>query len=121
MTAEATAPATSPPSGRTVIELLLLAAIVGLVVSLAAWAFLEVIHQIQVGVFTGLPHDLGYDDAPVWWPLPVLGVAGVVIAFTIVRLPGGGGHVPANGLAASPTAPIELPGVLLAALATIGL
>ena len=121
MTAETAAPAPPAPSGRTVIELLLLAAIVGLVVSFAAWAFLELIHQIQVGVFTGLPHDLGFDAAPVWWPLPVLGIAGLVIAFAIVRLPGGGGHVPANGLAATPTKPIELPGVMLAALATIGL
>ena len=93
----------------------------GVVASLAAWGFLELVHQIQVGVFTGLPHDLGYDSAPVWWSLPVLGIAGVVIAFAIVRLPGRGGHVPAGGLNAGTTQPNELPGVLLAALATIGL
>jgi H+/Cl- antiporter ClcA len=121
MTADATQPELPAPSGRVVIALLLLAAIVGVVVSLAAWGFLELIHQIEVGVFSGLPHDLGYDDAPVWWPLPVLAIAGLVIAFAIVRLPGGGGHVPANGLATAPTQPIDLPGVMLAALATIGL
>ena len=37
------------------------------------------------------------------------------------RLPGRGGHVPARGLNAAPTQPIELPGVILAALASIGL
>ena len=47
-----------------------------------------------------LPRELGYDDgAPVWWPLPVLALAGLVAAFAIVRLPGHGGHSPAGGLA----------------------
>ena len=102
--------------------LLALAAAVGLVVSLAAWAFLELIHQVQVGVFEGLPKDLGYaNGAPWWWALPVCGVAGVLVAFTILRLPGFGGHVPAHGLVASPTAPVEVPGVILAALASVGL
>jgi H+/Cl- antiporter ClcA len=41
----------------------------------------------------------------------------------ILRLPGRGGHVPADGLKAGgpQTQPLELPGVLLAALATLGL
>jgi hypothetical protein len=47
--------------------LLLVAAIGGLVVSFAAWGFLELVHQIQVGVFTDLPKDVGYDNgAPPW-------------------------------------------------------
>jgi H+/Cl- antiporter ClcA len=102
--------------------LLLLAAVVGVVVSLAAWGFLELVHQIQVGVFTDLPRDLGYDHgAPLWWSLPVLTIAGIVVAVAIVYLPGNGGHVPAEGLNAGSTDPIALPGVILAALATIGL
>src|SRR3954447_5125729 len=101
--------------------LLVLAALVGLVVSLAAWGFLELIYQIQQGVFTHLPKDLGYDGAPLLWSLPVLAIAGLVTAFAIVRLPGSGGHVPAEGLNPAPTQPIELPGVILAALASIGL
>jgi len=102
--------------------LLGLAGIVGVVASLAAWGLLELIHQIQVGAFTSLPKDLGFDTVPVWWPLPVLGIAGLLVAFAIARLPGRGGHVPANGLnVGSPPEPVELPGILLAALATIGL
>ena len=42
-------------------------------------------------------------------------------ALAIVRLPGSGGHIPAKGLSAGPTQPIEVPGVILAALASIGL
>ena len=49
-------------------------------------------------MYEKLPHDLGYDTAPVWWPLPWLALAGLLTAFAIVRLPGHGGHVPAEGL-----------------------
>jgi H+/Cl- antiporter ClcA len=94
---------------------------VGLVVSFAAWGFLELVHQIQVGVFQGLPKDLGFDSTPRWWYLPVLAIAGVVVAFAIARLPGRGGHVPAYGLKGSQIQPIELPSVILAGLASIGL
>jgi hypothetical protein len=38
----------------------------------------------------------------------------------IVRLPGHGGHVPAMGLAGGITRPVELPGIALAALASLG-
>jgi chloride channel protein, CIC family len=106
---------------RRFVVLLVLAALIGVVASLAAWGFLELIHQIQVGVYTDLPKDFGYDTAPDWWSLPVLAIAGVVTAFAIVRLPGRGGHLPANGLSGGVTPPVDLPGVILAALATIGL
>lgn len=103
--------------------LLIISAIVGVAVSLAAWGFLELIHQIQVGVFTDLPGDFGYHHgAPVWWSLPVCGIGGLIVAVAIVFLPGRGGHIPAFGLnTGGGTLPIDLPGVLLAAFATIGL
>ena len=112
-----TAPAApdGPPKGKPFLVLLLIAAVVGLVVSLAAWLFLEAVHQTQVGVFDKLPEQLGYDSAPLWWPLPVCGIAGVITAAAIMRLPGFGGHIPAQGLAMSPARPIDLPGVILAA------
>ncbi len=109
---------------RGFVGLLLLAAIAGVVVSLAAWCFLELVNQIQRGVYVHLPSDLGYHDGPpLWWSLPVLALAGLIAAFAIERLPGEGGHVPANGLstAGGPTLPSVLPGVLLAAFASIGL
>ena len=117
------APATEGPiAPRALLALLALTAVVGLVVSLASWGFLELIAQIQTAVFDDLPDALGYDGgAPVWWPLPVLAVAGLLTALAIARLPGTGGHDPAGGLNAGTTDPIELPGVIAAALATIGL
>jgi H+/Cl- antiporter ClcA len=93
------------------------------VVSLAAWSFLELVHQIQTGVFTDLPKDLGYHGgAPMWWYLVALGLSGLLVAAAIEWLPGIGGHIPAHGLQTGGTPnPVELPGVILAAFATIGL
>src|SRR5277367_962890 len=103
--------------------LLVLAAVVGILVSTASWGFLEVVYELQTWVYQNLPGELGFASTPTWWSLPWLAVAGLVTAFAIVRLPGHGGHVPADGLKAggNPTTPIELPGVLLAAVATLGL
>ncbi len=101
----------------------MLAALVGIVVSLASWCFLELIHQTQTAVFTDLPSDMGYHAPPWWWLLLVLGVAGVIVALAIERLPGGGGHIPAEGLKVGGglVQPNELPGIVLAGFATIAL
>jgi H+/Cl- antiporter ClcA len=106
---------------RQFLVLLVLAAIVGVFASFVAWCFLELVHLTEDGVYTDLPDALGFDSTPVWWSLPVLLIAGFVVAFAIARLPGRGGHIPAEGLNPSPTEPIELPGVILAAVAGIGL
>jgi H+/Cl- antiporter ClcA len=108
--------------GKGFVLVLVLAAIIGVIASLAAWGFLELIFYIQRWVFTDIPKDLGYSHgAPLWWYVPVLAIAGIAAALAIVRLPGNGGHVPAHGLNPSPTQPIELPGMLLAGIASIGL
>lgn len=107
---------------RAFIGLLVLAAIVGLLVSFAAWGFLEGTYQLQQLLFRELPDGLGVDgDLPLWYLAVVLGVAGLITGFAIARLAGNGGHVPAHGLAAGgPTAPAELPGILLAAIGSVG-
>lgn len=103
------------------VVLLVLASIVGVVASLAAWGFLEFVYYAQVWVYTDLPKDVGYDSAPIWWSLPILMIAGAITALAIERLPGKGGHEPSEGLVAGTIPPVELPGVLLAAVASIGL
>jgi H+/Cl- antiporter ClcA len=51
----------------------------------------------------------------------VLAVGGLIVALAIKYLPGNGGHIPAEGLAAGgPPSPNVLPGVILAGLGTIG-
>jgi H+/Cl- antiporter ClcA len=102
--------------------LLVACAFLGVVVAVACWGFLELVHAIQQGVYVHLWSGLGFTSEPWWWPLPPLAVAGAAIAIAVVKLPGHGGHEPSEGLRpGSPTAPMDLPGVLLAAVATVGL
>jgi H+/Cl- antiporter ClcA len=121
------APSPAPPDPAAILRsanfvvLLVFAAAIGIVVSLAGWGFLELVHQIQVWVFTDLPDGLGLDPVPSWWALPVCTLAGVPVAYAVARLPGNGGHVPAKGLQVGSTEPKMVPGIALAALATLGL
>jgi H+/Cl- antiporter ClcA len=112
---------TPPP--RQLAVLTILAAIVGVIVSLAAWCFLEGIHQVQVGVFTDIPKDMGDNSPPWWYLLLVLGFAGVVVALAVEHLPGRGGHIPAEGLkvGGATVQPNQIPGIVLAGFATISL
>ena len=101
--------------------LLILAAALGVPVSAAAYGFLQLVGYLQGEVFTHLPSGLGFHGAPPWWPLPLLAVAGLLVAPVIRFLPGKGGHSPADGFKSGEGAPTpaQLPGVLLAALATL--
>jgi H+/Cl- antiporter ClcA len=108
-------------ASKPFVALLVLVSVVGVVVSFVTWGFLELIHQVTQELYTHLPNALGYHNGPpVWWPLPVLAIAGVIVALAITRLPGNGGHIPAQGLSGGkPVTPVELPGVLLAGLVAI--
>lgn len=107
---------------RKYLALLILAAILGVVISFLIYWFLKLIADIQSWVFTSLPKDLGFNGEPAWWPLLPLAVAGVIVGATIRYLPGRGGHSPADGFKAGGVArPVELPGIFLAAVASIGL
>ena len=104
------------------VRLLVLAAVLGVPISAAAYGFLAVVTGLQDWVFTDLPEALGFDTAPLWWPLPPLALAGLLVGLTIRSLPGTGGHSPADGLKTSGApSPAELPGVVLAALASLSL
>jgi H+/Cl- antiporter ClcA len=105
---------------RNYIRLLVVAAILGVPISAAAYGFLVLVSYLQKEIFTHLPHGLGFATEPVWWPLPVLAVGGVLAGLAIRYLPGKGGASPADGFAvhSAPT-PVQLPGVILAALATL--
>jgi H+/Cl- antiporter ClcA len=107
---------------RPYIVLLGVVAVIGVVVSVASWCFVEGIYQLQQELYTHLPHAVGYPHGPPkWWPLPILAIGALLVALAIRRLPGDGGHIPARGLAAGePARPSVLPGVIIAGLATIG-
>lgn len=117
---------TTPPDpqallrSKSYLRLLFLAALLGVPISAAAYGFLALVNYLQPQLFTHLPDGLGFHGEPPWWPLPMLVIAGMISAPVIKYLPGKGGHSPADGFKArGAPAPVELPGVLLAALATL--
>src|SRR4051812_1032454 len=107
---------------RRYLGLLAFAAVIGVIVSVASWGFLALINKTDQWVYSNLPKGLGFTATPKWWPLPVLFVAGVVVALTVRYLPGTGGESPLRGFkpGGAPT-PELLPGIVLAALASISL
>jgi H+/Cl- antiporter ClcA len=107
---------------RGYLALLLLAAVIGVPISVASYYFLQVVALLQRWVFAELPRAFGFPDTPVWWSLPVLLLAGVLTGAIVKYAPGAGGHSPVEGFSAKGIpGPAELPGVLGAALATLGL
>lgn len=103
------------------LRLLVLSALIGIPVSLFAFGFVSLEHELQHWVWHTAPDLLGYARPPWWWGLPTLALAGLLAAPVITRMPGGGGHVPAHGFGGPATMPRETPSVVLAALACLPL
>ncbi|MFI8261250.1 chloride channel protein [Streptomyces sp. NPDC085665] len=95
--------------------------LIGIPVSLAAFWFLAGLQKLQRLVWVDLPHTLGHDAPPWWWPLPLLLLSGVCVGQIVTRLPGAGGHIPASGLHAGGPGAAALPGVILAAVFSLPL
>lgn len=107
---------------RDFTKLLVIAAIIGVPISAAAYFFLQFIDHLQGWVYNSLPAALGFNGTPRWWSIGPLLIASILVGFTIKYLPGKGGHIPADGFKAGGfPLPIELPGIILAAVASIGL
>jgi hypothetical protein len=70
---------------RSYVQLLILAAVIGVPVSAIAYGFLKFIGLLQNWIFLSLPKELGLAGAPVWWPLPLLALSGVVASVSCVR------------------------------------
>ncbi|MFJ3653787.1 chloride channel protein [Streptomyces nigra] len=103
------------------LKALVFSALIGVPVSLLAFWFLAALHQLEHALWADLPDALGWDTPPWWWPLPLLAVAGVCVGLVVRHLPGAGGHVPAAGLHAPGMSASALPGVVLAAFASLPL
>jgi H+/Cl- antiporter ClcA len=104
------------------LRLLVLAVVLGVPIAAAAFGFLKLADLLQQWTFADLPSALGFTSAPTWWPLAPLAVAGLLVGLTVRYLPGRGGESPVHGFTAGgPPAPAALPGILLAALASVGL
>ncbi|MFI6862847.1 chloride channel protein [Streptomyces sp. NPDC050421] len=122
------APAAQQPDPVTLIRtrgyaaLLIMVAILGVPISAGAFGFLALVSELQSLTYDDLPKALGFAGTPTWWPVPLVGVAGLLTGLAIRYLPGDGGHKPAEGLVSSGVAPAaQLPGIALAAIASLSL
>ncbi|GFE18842.1 hypothetical protein Sgleb_68890 [Streptomyces glebosus] len=105
---------------RGYLKLLLVAGAIGFPVCAVAFGFLALVHELEPLIYQDLPRALGFAGTPLWWPVPMLLVAGLLVGLTVRHLPGGGGHEPADGLALKGAPPLSaLPGVFLAALTSL--
>jgi H+/Cl- antiporter ClcA len=105
---------------RSYLALVVLGAVIGVPIAVVAYFFLKLVSEAQTWVFVTAPGELGLHPVPVWWLLVPLFVSGLVVGLTIEHLHGTAGHKPAEGFkAAGAVDPIDLPGIVLASLATL--
>jgi len=79
-------PAASPPSfdpavvirSRAYISALVLAAVLGVPISVIAYGFLALVAVVQQYVFVGLPEQVLGGPVPAWWPVPWLVLCGLL-------------------------------------------
>ncbi len=102
------------------VKTLVYAALLGFPVAFAAVLFQTLIHDVTHVVWEWVPEELDWGTPPGWYVIAITGLAGILVAL-FVRLPGHGGHSPLEGLGMGTVHPVELPSILLAALASLGL
>ena len=61
---------------------------------------MKLVAEGQDYMFTTLPGELGLRGKPAWWPLPMLGLCGLLVGLSLRYLPRAGGHHPADGFKA---------------------
>lgn len=99
---------------------LVLAALLGFPIAVAALLFQSAVHHVIHIVWTDVPEELGWSEPAGWYVVLVPCVAGVLVALSL-RLPGNGGHSAIEGMSVTPVAPFHLVSILPAALASLGL
>jgi H+/Cl- antiporter ClcA len=109
----ATQPAQEQPqlAGRRYLALVLLGVVVGLPAAFVSALFLGLVHEAQQAL---------WPDDPAWYlvvGLPVVGAA--IVAAARAFLPGDGGHRPLLGIGSPETPLAHVPGIAIAAFATL--
>ncbi len=113
------APLDAALSRGAYVRTLVLAAALGVPVAFAAVLFQTVLHDLTHLVWEDVPDWFGWNEPAAWYVVLVPALAGVLVA-AATRLPGHGGHSPLEGIGMGQVRPVELPSILLAALATLG-
>ena len=98
---------------RSYVVVLLFAALIGVPVAALAYLYLAVVTKGEHWLYASLPSDLGFAGAPVWWPLPLLALAGLLVAagavVAAVALEGHGPRPVANPLGDDDRTPLAGP------------
>ena len=107
---------------RQYLQLLVIAAVLGVPISAVAYGFLVLSTHLQGWLYQDLPGALGLAAVPTWWPLPLLGVAGLLVGLVVRYVPGRGGESPLGGFhpGGGPPDPVPLLGIAVAALVSLG-
>jgi H+/Cl- antiporter ClcA len=107
---------------RQYLQLLVIAAVLGVPISAVAYGYLVLSTQLQGWLYQDLPGVLGLAAVPAWWPLPLLGVAGLLVGLVVRYVPGRGGESPLGGFhpGGGPPDPVPLLGIAVAALMSLG-
>jgi H+/Cl- antiporter ClcA len=108
------------PSPREYVRILVLAALLGVPVAVAAAGFMSLSYGLTTLVWTTIPDGAGWTAPPWWYVLAVPTIAGLLVAVA-VRLPGHGGEPAVAGIGLAPLSPLQLVSALLAALVSLGL
>jgi H+/Cl- antiporter ClcA len=107
---------------RRYLGLLVVAAVLGAPIAIVAYWLLKLVALLQTWAYDDVPHGLGLGAGATWWPVVPLAVAGLVVGLVVRYLPGRGGESPLDGFRPGGIAqPPALPGIAIAALASIGL
>ncbi|NYJ08616.1 chloride channel protein [Petropleomorpha daqingensis] len=106
---------------RQYLQLLVLSVVLGVPISAIAYGFLALSDTLQDWLYSDLPAALDLDPVPAWWPLPVLGAGGLLVAVLIRYVPGHGGESPLGGFTPGGGAPGPVPllGIAVAALVSL--
>ncbi len=123
----AEAPAAAPGAGGAAagftpggpyVRLLIVSAAMGLPIAVLGAAFTSLTERLREAIWTDLPDAVGWSEPAAWYVLLVPLVAAMIVALAL-RLPGHGGHSPVQGLGIGDLPITTLPGILLAAAATL--
>lgn len=113
-------PMTAEIAPKTLLRLVILGALIGIPAALAALAFFTAAHYLEHFLWTDLPQALGEDAPPPYLILGLPVIGALIVAAARLFLPGDGGHNPLAGMSSGPTAVRFVPGVVAAALGTLG-
>jgi chloride channel protein, CIC family len=105
---------------RGLLKLVLVAALVGIPAAFAAAIFLGFVHILEHWLWTDLPGRLGYASPPWYLVLGLPAAGAVIVLLARLLLPGDGGAPPLEGLHEGVTPIAHAPGIVVAALGTLG-